>query len=55
MLLRDCFCVYWYGQRVVALPFFACTSGRGNLLLRYTIMEGITCCRILFMNSKLEF
>ena len=34
---------------------FACTSGRGNLLLCYTVMEGIACCKILFMESKFEF
>lgn len=41
---------YWYGQHIVA-----CTSDTSSLLLWHTIMEGITCCEILFMKNKLEF
>ena len=33
----------------------ACTSGGGNMLLWYTIAEGIACCEILFITNKLEF
>ena len=36
------------------MTVFARTSNSGNLLLWHTIMEGITCCEILFMRNKLE-
>ena len=55
VLLRGCFCMVLVRATRCCVTVFACTSDSGNLLLWYTIMEGITCCEILFMKNKLEF
>ena len=55
MLLRDCLCMVLVRAMRCCVTVFAFTSCRGNLLLWYTIMEGITCCETLFMKGKLEF
>ena len=41
MLLRDFFCRVLVRATRCCVTVFACTSGRGNLLLWYTIMEDI--------------
>ena len=52
MLLHECFCRVLVRAMGCCVTASACTSGRGNLFLWCTIMEGITCCKILFMKRN---